>query len=142
MLALLLDGPCKGEKALWPLLVLCAELSLDSPYGGVKNHRLRVQLLAMLLLDGPYGGEKKSTKLLSLRRRGHLATEPAISPSHSSEKLTPDVDVSLRPPRTGVDTASGVRGLGVGGIVVIKVRIGVARARGAGGGRLQANELN
>jgi len=44
---------------------------------------LGVHLLA-LLLDGPYGGEK-----------------------------TPDIDVPVRPPRTGVKTSPSVRGLGV-----------------------------
>jgi len=54
----------------------------------------------------------------------------------------PDVDVPVRPPETGVNTASDVRGLGVEKAAVLKVRTGVAtRARGAGGGRLQANEL-
>ena len=36
-----------------------------------------------------------------------------MHPHTSHEKPTPDVDVPVRPPQTGVNTASGVRGLGV-----------------------------
>jgi len=65
-----------------------------------------------------------------------------VHPHSSPEKLTSDVDVSVRPPQRGVNIASGVRGLGVEQAVVLEFQIGVApRARGAGGGRLQANEL-
>jgi len=47
----------------------------------------------------------------------------------------PDVDVPVRSPRTGVNTAPGIRGLGVEEVVVLEVWIGVAtRTRGAGGG--------
>jgi len=47
----------------------------------------------------------------------------------------PDVNVPVRSPRAGVNTAAIVRGLGVEEAEVLKVRIGVAtRARGAGGG--------
>jgi len=55
---------------------------------------------------------------------------------------TPDVDDPVRPPRTGVKAASGVRRLGVEEVVVLEARMGVAtRARGTGARRLQANEL-
>ena len=58
------------------------------------------------------------------------------------ETLAPDVDVPVRPPRTGVNTASSVRGKGVKEVAVFKVRTEVAiRTRGTGGGRLQVNEL-
>ena len=74
-------------------------------------------------------------------RKGHLVTEPASAPSNGTtvdeepKKLAPDVDIPVRPPRTGVNTATGVRGLGVEEVVVLEVRIGVAtRTRGAGGG--------
>ena len=41
-----------------------------------------------------------------------------------------------------MNTAPGVRGMGVEEAVVLEVRIGVpTHARGAGGGRLKANEL-
>ena len=57
-------------------------------------------------------------------------------------KLTPDVDIPNRSPRTGVSTVPGVRGLGVEEVAVLEVRIVVAtRTRGAGGGRLQASKL-
>jgi len=36
-----------------------------------------------------------------------------MHPKVSSEKLTPNIDVPIRPPRTGVNASSGVRGLGV-----------------------------
>jgi len=39
--------------------------------------------------------------------------------------LSPDVDVPVFPPRTGVNTTSGVRGLGVDEVVVFEVRTGV-----------------
>ena len=65
-----------------------------------------------------------------------------MHPQTEPEKLTPDVDIPVRPPRSGVSTVSGVRGLGVEEVLVLKVRIGVAtRTRGASGERLQANEL-
>ena len=65
-----------------------------------------------------------------------------MHPRASLEEIAPDVDVPVCVPRTGVKTASGVRELGVGEFVVLEVRTGVAtRARGAGGRRLQANEL-
>ena len=58
------------------------------------------------------------------------------------KKLRPNADIPFRPPRTGVNTASGVRGLGVEEVVVLEIRIGVAtHTCGAGGGRLQADEL-
>ena len=48
----------------------------------------------------------------------------------------------VRPPRTGVNIAPGVRGLDVEEVLVLEDRTGVAtRALGAGGWRLQANEL-
>ena len=60
----------------------------------------------------------------------------------ATRKLTPDIDVLVRPPRTGVNTAYGARGLGVEEVAVLGVRTRVAtRTLGAGGGRLQANEL-
>ena len=59
---------------------------------------------------------------------------PQVHPRTSPEILTPDVDVPVRPPRTGVNAASGVRGMGVEEAVVLEVRIRVAnRARGTGG---------
>ena len=65
-----------------------------------------------------------------------------MHPQTSPEKLTPDVDIPVCPPRTGVNTASGVRGQGVEEVAVLEVWIGVAtHTCGAGGGRLQANEL-
>ena len=65
-----------------------------------------------------------------------------MNPHTSPWKLTPDVDVLVRPSQTGVSTAPGVRKLGVEEVVVLEVGIGVAtRARGAGGGRLKANVL-
>jgi len=73
------------------------------------------------------------------------AIQQQSQPMHSHtppESLTPDVDVPVRTPRTGVSTAPGVRGLGLEEVVVLEVRTGVAiRARGAGGGRLQADKL-
>jgi len=64
----------------------------------------------------------------------HTKTEP--------KKLTPDVDVPVRLPRTGVNIASGARELGVEEVAVLEDRTRVAiRTRGAGGRRLQANEL-
>ena len=58
-----------------------------------------------------------------------------MHPQTEPKKLAPDVDIPVRPPRTGVNTATGVRGLGVEEVVVLEVRIGVAtRTRGAGGG--------
>jgi len=66
-------------------------------------------------------------------RRGHLVTEPTSALLNRTQE-TPDVDIPVRPPRTGVNTASGVQGLGVEEVVVLGVRIGVAtRTRGAGG---------
>ena len=63
-------------------------------------------------------------------------------PRTSPDKRSPDVSVSVRPPRAGLNTAPVVRGLGVEWVVVLKVRIRVAtRARCAGSGRLQANEV-
>jgi len=55
----------------------------------------------------------------------------------------PGIDVSVFPPRTtGLNAASGVRVLEMEKAAVLEVRTGVtSRARGAGGGRLQANEL-
>ena len=41
-----------------------------------------------------------------------VAPKPASSPLHLTKKVTPDVDVPVCPPRTGVNTALGVRGLG------------------------------
>ena len=65
-----------------------------------------------------------------------------MHPQAEPKKPTPDVDIPVCPPRTGVNTASAVWGLGVEEVVVLEVRIGVAtRTNGAGGGRLQANEL-
>jgi len=64
-----------------------------------------------------------------------VVTEPTSAPSAEPKKLTPDVDIPVRPPRTGVSTVSGVRGLGVEEVLVLEVRIRVAtRMRGAGGG--------
>ena len=71
----------------------------------------------------------------NLPRRGHLVTEPTSASSNMTQATTPDLDIPVRPPRTGVKTAFGVRGLGVEEFVVLEVRIGVAtRTRGAGGG--------
>jgi len=39
------------------------------------------------------------------------------------KKLTPDVDIPVRSPRTGVNAASDVRGLGVEEVVVHEVRL-------------------
>ena len=65
-----------------------------------------------------------------------------MHPQTSPEKLTPNADIPVRSPRTGVNTTSGVRGLGVEEVIVLEVRIGVATSTcGAGGGRLQADEL-
>jgi len=83
----------------------------------------------------------------SLPRRGYLATEPTSHPPRTSpEKLTPNVDVSVRPPRRGVNTASDIRRLGVDQVVVLDVRVKsqvATRARRAWRRRraLQANEL-
>ena len=64
-----------------------------------------------------------------------------MHPYTSPGKLTPDVNTPVHPPRTGVNTASGIRGQGVEEDVV-KVRIGVAtRTSGACGGRLRASKL-
>jgi len=50
-----------------------------------------------------------------------------MHPQTEPKKLTPDVDVPVHPPRrTGVNTASGVQGLGVKEVAVLEVRIGVA----------------
>ena len=78
----------------------------------------------------------KALTKASLPCRGHLVTEPTSAPSNRTQKLKPDVDISVRPPRRGVNTASGVRGLGVEEVIVLEERaIGVAtRTRGAGGG--------
>ena len=58
-----------------------------------------------------------------------------MHPQTKPKKLAPDVEIPVRPPRTGVNTAPGVRGLGVEEVVVLEVRTGVAtRTRGAGGG--------
>ena len=65
-----------------------------------------------------------------------------MHPLTPPEKLTPDVDIPVRPPRTGVNTTSGVRGLGVEEVALLEVRIRVAtHTCGTGGGRLQADEL-
>ena len=70
-----------------------------------------------------------------LPRRGYLETEPTSAPSNRTKKTKPDVDFLVRPPRTGVHAASGVRGLGMEEVVVLEVRTRVAtRTRGAGGG--------
>ena len=51
------------------------------------------------------------------------------------EKLTPDVNIRVRSPRTRVNTEPGVWGLGEEEVVVLEVAIGVAtRTRGASGG--------
>jgi len=59
-------------------------------------------------------------------------------PQTEPKKLPPDVNIPVRPPRTGVNTAPDVRGLGVEEVVISSQsydRIGVAtRTRGAGGG--------
>ena len=58
-----------------------------------------------------------------------------MNPQTEPKKLTPDVDIPARSPRTGVKTAPGVRGLGVEEVTVLEVRIKVAnRTRGEGGG--------
>ena len=65
-----------------------------------------------------------------------------MHPQTEPKNLTPDVDIPVRPPRTGVNTASGVRGLGVEEVEVLEIWIRVAtRTRGAGGWWLQVNEL-
>ena len=65
-----------------------------------------------------------------------------MKPRTSSEKLTPDANIPVCPPRMGVNTASGARGLGVEEVAVFRVRTGVAtRTCGAGRGQLQANGL-
>jgi len=65
-----------------------------------------------------------------------------VRPHVLYEKLTPDIDVPVRPPRTGVNAASGVQVLGVEEAELLEVRTGVAtHARDAGSGRLQPNEL-
>jgi len=69
----------------------------------------------------------------------YAATEPTSAPSHSSpEKPAPDVDVPVRPQRTGVKTASGVRGLGMGKAAFSKLGMKSPPARGAGSERLHA----
>ena len=58
-----------------------------------------------------------------------------LNPQTEAKKLTPDVDIPVRSPRTGVSNVPGVWGLGVEEVAVLEVRIGVAtRTRGAGGG--------
>ena len=65
-----------------------------------------------------------------------------MRPQTPPEKLTPNADIPVRPPRTGVNTTSGVLGLTVKEVVILEVRIGIAtHTCGAGGGRLQANGL-
>jgi len=49
-----------------------------------------------------------------------------VHPHTSTEKLTPDVNIPVSPPRTGVNTAFGAQGQGVGEAAVLKVGIGVA----------------
>ena len=81
-------------------------------------------------------------RVRSVSREEVWASTGVRPPRTSPGKLTHHVGVSVRPPRTGMSTSSGFRGLGAERVVVLEVRIGVAtRARGAGGGRLQANEL-
>jgi len=46
-----------------------------------------------------------------------------VHPQTEPKKLAPDVAIPVRPPRTGVNTATGVRGLGVEEVVVLEVRI-------------------
>jgi len=64
----------------------------------------------------------------SLPRRGHLVTEPASAPPNRTHETMSDVDIPVRPPRTGVNTAAGVRGLGVEEVVFLEFRTGVAAA--------------
>ena len=45
-----------------------------------------------------------------------------MHPQTEPKKLTPDVGIPVRPPRTGVNTASGVRGPGVEEVAVLKIR--------------------
>jgi len=45
--------------------------------------------------------------------RGHLVKSQQVRPQAKPKKLTPDVDITVRSPRTGVRAASGVWGLGV-----------------------------
>jgi len=71
----------------------------------------------------------------------YVAKEPASVPSGCIRKLAPGIDFPVRPPRT-VKAAFDVRGLRVVEVKAFVVMTGVAtRARGAGGGRLQTNEL-
>ena len=56
-----------------------------------------------------------------------------LHPQTEPKKLTLDVDIPVCPPRTGVKSASGVRGLGAEEDVALEIRIGVAtrtRTRG------------
>ena len=58
-----------------------------------------------------------------------------MHPQTEPKKLAPDVDIPVRPPRTGVNTVPGVRRLSVEEALVLEVRIGVAtRTRGEGSG--------
>jgi len=99
-----------------------------------------MQLLSRQIKYYEVYAEKKTREisLFPLPRRGHLRC------SHRASKFTltlyPDVDFPVRPPGVGVNTAPGVRGLGVEGVIVLEIRTGAtSRTRGAGGKRLQAN---
>jgi len=64
-----------------------------------------------------------------------LSTIGAILSPTSPKKLTPDVDVPVRLPRAGVNTAPGVGVLSIEEAIALEVMIGVAtRTRGADGG--------
>jgi len=87
----------------------------------------------------------------SLPRKGHLGTtqkftfffaplqgpssnqqNQQVCPQTSSEERTPDIDVPVRPPQTGLNAGSSVRGLGVEKVVGLEVRVEIRSRRSVG----------
>ena len=96
----------------------------------------------------PTGEKAKKVRALSrtsitlfLPRRGHLATEPTIAPSHFTRESNARRRRPGSPATNGRENRVRCSGLGVEEVVVFELRIGVATgAHGAGGKQLQANE--
>ena len=108
-------------------------------FRGCRAKRLYVYYISMYLLGffirtKKYRCKKRPKSALRVKKRMNIAREGLIlkssgltrpfnlfknmlllKPPHliRSEKLTPDIEVPVRPPRTGANAASGVRGLGV-----------------------------
>jgi len=108
----------------------------------VSQVKCEVRLSAQLL-DGPTGERKGPCRILAppkgaSRNRANKRTH-TLNPGNY--RLTSTWRF-VRPPRTGVNAASLVRGLGVEEVEVIEATIGVAtRERDAGGVRLHASKL-